>query len=88
MVDRGARNILVISRSGASSAAAKHVVEEIQSLGVKIEAPPCNIVNENEVAAVLKKAGQSMPPIKGCMQGAMVLRVSRSRAFSFLADTE
>ncbi|KAL2871600.1 type I polyketide synthase [Aspergillus lucknowensis] len=74
MADRGAQHLLLLSRSGAKSAAAQALVESLQSRGVQIHAPPCDITSADALAAVLAECATTMPPIKGCIQGAMVLK--------------
>lgn len=81
MVDRGARKFISLSRSGAKSKEAIDLIEEMKSRGVTIAAPPCDISVEDEVSTTLEECKRSMPPIKGCIQASMVLKV-RSRFHS------
>ncbi|XXH03844.1 hypothetical protein Hte_010250 [Hypoxylon texense] len=74
MVRRGARNFLMLSRSGAASAIAREFVDEMVTQGVNIQAPLCDIVNGPRVRSILKEYEQRMPPIKGCIQATMVLK--------------
>ncbi|KAJ0124651.1 hypothetical protein J7T55_005991 [Diaporthe amygdali] len=76
MVARGARYLLLLSRSGTSRPAAQALVDELTSQGAQVLAPPCDITNIDELKNVVEDASQVMPPIKGCIQGAMVLRDS------------
>lgn len=78
LVDRGAKNLILVSRSGAASEPAKAAVESLTSQGVKIEVYSCNVSDRDGLSAVLDDAKQEMPPIRGCIQSAMVLRVSQS----------
>ncbi|MCJ1393519.1 hypothetical protein MMC18_006394 [Xylographa bjoerkii] len=73
-VHRGARNLIILSRSGGSSAAAQSLIEELRSDGVRIACPPCNVSEEASLVSVLEECARTMPPIRGCIQGAMVLR--------------
>ena len=83
MVSRGARNFILLSRSGATSQYAVGLIEEMQSRGVKIAAPPCDVSVEEEVSTTIEKYRSTMPPVKGCIQASMVLKVG-SRYHSFL----
>jgi len=74
MCDRGARNLIVPSRSGPSSQAALDVIAQLKDRGVNIIAPKCDIASYDELANLLKNC-TDMPPIKGCMNLAMVLQV-------------
>ena len=77
MVDRGARHLLLLSRYGPTSEASLALLDDLKSQGVRVEAPACNIANMDALSATLKYCADSgMPPVKGCIQGAMVLKVS------------
>ncbi|RAL17772.1 ketoacyl-synt-domain-containing protein [Aspergillus homomorphus CBS 101889] len=74
MASRGVRNLLVLSRSGARSEPARQLVQELSALGVKVVAPPCDIIQPASLAEVLKEHASTLPPIRGCFQCTMVLR--------------
>ncbi|KAF2014709.1 ketoacyl-synt-domain-containing protein [Aaosphaeria arxii CBS 175.79] len=74
MVSKGARNLLLLSRSGHALPAATSLLQELRDKGAHIEAPPCDVTSEEQLAAVLAECAQTMPPIRGCLQGTMVLR--------------
>ncbi|KAK2612526.1 hypothetical protein QQS21_001464 [Conoideocrella luteorostrata] len=74
MVDRGAKHLLLLSRSGPKSEAANTLVEELCRKGVQVCHPACDIASEDAIAGVLKEVAITMPTIKGCIQGAMVLK--------------
>ena len=76
MVDRNARNLVLLSRSGASGDTARIFVEELQALGVRVEAPPCDITDIQTMQQVLGRIQREMPPVRGCIQGSMVSRVT------------
>lgn len=70
---RGAKHLIIPSRSGASSAAAAQVVSSLRSRGVNVVTPKCDIGNECELANLLFEVKQTMPPIRGIINCAMVL---------------
>ncbi|KAJ5113761.1 reducing type I polyketide synthase [Penicillium angulare] len=74
MVERGARYLLLLSRSGPKSKQAHELIEELRGLGVQLLAPQCDVASMDSLAAVLAECAATMAPIKGCIQGAMVLR--------------
>jgi len=76
MVDRKARNLILLGRSGARERTAQEFVEEMKERGVTIAAPPCDISDKRALRSALDACSQTMPPVKGCIQGSMVLRVS------------
>lgn len=69
----GAKNLIVPSRSGASSAAAASLVSSLSSSGVNITTPKCDATKEAELSALLADIKQNMPPIRGVINCAMVL---------------
>ncbi|KAF5639675.1 polyketide synthase [Fusarium sp. NRRL 52700] len=74
MADRGAKHLLVLSRSGTSSQAATQLVVELKSRGVNIVAPRCDVSIQEDVTVMLQEYFRTMPPIKGCINAAMVLQ--------------
>ena len=75
MIAQGARYLVLISRSGATTKEAKTFVEEIQTSGVTVATPKCDISDESSVKSTLLQLADSMPPIRGCIQASMVLQV-------------
>ncbi|KAF2490207.1 hypothetical protein BU16DRAFT_470125 [Lophium mytilinum] len=76
MVSQGARNIIFLSRSGAASDEAKKTVKELEELGCKVRAFACDINSKTALESTLAQCVRDMPPIGGCVQGAMQLRDS------------
>ncbi|CAF3615362.1 unnamed protein product [Fusarium graminearum] len=74
MADSGAKHLIVPSRSGAISEAASQLVAELTSHGVNIVAPKCDVSVREDVAVMLEECSHTMPPIKGCINAAMVLQ--------------
>ncbi|SPO01629.1 related to polyketide synthase [Cephalotrichum gorgonifer] len=74
MVDRGAKYLIVPSRSGASSKAASDVFAETKARGVYISAPKCDVASESAVSSMLDECALTMPVIKGCINAALVLQ--------------
>ncbi|KAL7937160.1 putative polyketide synthase [Trichoderma chlorosporum] len=74
MVSHGAKNLIIPSRSGASSKAAKEMVEELTARGINIVTPKCDVASEEELSDALDDCSRTMPPIKGCINAAMVLQ--------------
>lgn len=79
LVGRGARNLILLSRSGPKSQESVALIEELQSTGARVMTPCCDVADSESLAAVISHCSEIMPPIKGCIQGAMVLRVSVMR---------
>lgn len=75
MARRGARNLILLSRSGPRTDAARELLEDLRAQDVHVEAPACDITSSEALAHVLEDCSKTMPPVKGCIQGAMVLKV-------------
>ena len=76
LVSRGAQNILILSRSGGKDADSQRYLEQLKAGGVNTQVYACDIAEEGELSAALTDAARHMPPIRGCIQAAMVLQVS------------
>jgi short-subunit dehydrogenase len=74
MVDRNAKNLVLLSRSGPRNDTARAFLEELRAKDVRVEAPPCDVTDEKAVRRVIEELS-AMPPIKGCIQGSMVRNV-------------
>ncbi|KUJ19541.1 reducing type I polyketide synthase [Mollisia scopiformis] len=84
MVARGARNLILLSRSGpASNVKAQELLAELRKKGVHVVAPACDITCLPSLQKILDDYKDEMPPIMGCFQGAMVLKDATFAAMSF-----
>ncbi len=76
MVSRGAKNLVFISRSGATSEAARELVQELEAASCRVHVFACDVSDETALSGIIEQCKETLPPIKGCVQGSMVLRVS------------
>jgi NAD(P)-dependent dehydrogenase (short-subunit alcohol dehydrogenase family) len=74
MVERGARNLILLSRRGSDDPSSNSFCETLQALDVTVLTPRCDISNYDSVINAIS-ACEAMPPIRGCIQGAMILKV-------------
>ena len=74
MADRGAKHLIILSRSGATSKPATDMMEGLTARGVKIMSFKCDASSETSLCDVLNECACTMPPIKGCINAAMVLQ--------------
>ena len=72
MVESGARHLVLVGRSGASTEEARRAVEELRQKAQIVEAR-LDVTKESEVARLLRGIDEAMPPLRGVMHGAMVL---------------
>ena len=76
LVQRGARNLILISRSGpAGRDDALSLLRDLDERGVKVRCPTCDISNFAALKDAIDACSADLPPIKGCFQASMVLRV-------------
>ncbi|PFH62881.1 hypothetical protein XA68_11437 [Ophiocordyceps unilateralis] len=83
MVQRGAKHIVLLSRGGRMTAELAQLSEECQQLGATITVKPCNVANEGSVRQVVEDCTRSLPPIRGVIHAAMVLRDMLFEKMSF-----
>lgn len=76
MVDRGARYLILLSRSKTYSEEVAGFLEGLRDQSTIVATPPCDISDKAILATTLRDCAQFMPPIKGCIQGSMVIQVT------------
>ncbi|KAI3010796.1 hypothetical protein CBS147346_1561 [Aspergillus niger] len=74
MVSRGARQLILLSRSGPSTPTAQALVKDLENLGVRVATPKVDISKINHLKEVFAHLSGSMPPIRGCIQATVALR--------------
>jgi acyl transferase domain-containing protein/NADPH:quinone reductase-like Zn-dependent oxidoreductase/SAM-dependent methyltransferase len=73
---RGVKNLVLLSRSGPTSEAAIKLVKDLRARGVTVATPQCDVTNTVSLKEAIETATKTMPPVKGCIQASMVLKVS------------
>ena len=73
----GAKSLILISRSGMDATKAIDAVEALERPGVVITVRKCDVADMDGLSSVLHECVQRLPPIRGVVQGAMVLKVGR-----------
>jgi hypothetical protein len=76
MVNQGAMNIVLLSRSGSVTGKVKDLIDELAAFGANIMIRRCDVANSASVAKLIQQELAGMPEIKGVIHGAMVLHVS------------
>ncbi|TGJ79410.1 hypothetical protein E0Z10_g9357 [Xylaria hypoxylon] len=75
MVRRGAVNIILLTRSHPDKHPEKlRILSELETQGINLCYRVCDIADFQSVREALEGAAQTMPPIKGCFQSAMVIQ--------------
>lgn len=88
LVDHGARNLLLPSRSGSTSPKAQELVHELGRRGVRVLTPSCDIADAESLNSILEDSRKQLPPIRGCIQAAMVLRDALFEAMPYTSWNE
>lgn len=69
----GAKNLAIISRSGAASAEAKTTMAELKELGVTCKAYICDVADAAGFETTVERIHKEMPRIRGAVHCAMLL---------------
>ena len=72
-VERGARHLVLLGRTGASSVAAQEGVAELQRLGAVVHVLRADVANEAELRHAMSACFARMPPLAGVVHAAGVL---------------
>ncbi|KAI0015263.1 polyketide synthase [Xylariomycetidae sp. FL0641] len=73
MMERGARHILIVSRSAESHPQAAPLMAHGKSRGCFVAVRNCDISREDKLVQLLADCAITMPPIRGVVQAAMAL---------------
>ncbi|HVO94249.1 MAG TPA: SDR family NAD(P)-dependent oxidoreductase, partial [Terriglobales bacterium] len=63
IAQNGARNLILMGRSGAVSEEAKQGLKELQGIGVRVEVAKADVSSEQQVAEVFADMDRRMPPL-------------------------
>jgi acyl transferase domain-containing protein/NADPH:quinone reductase-like Zn-dependent oxidoreductase/NAD(P)-dependent dehydrogenase (short-subunit alcohol dehydrogenase family)/SAM-dependent methyltransferase len=77
MVDHGARNLILLSRSAGKQNSGAFV-SQLRETGCRVIAISCDVANNEDLTRALDtcKRDKQLPPVRGIIQGAMVLQDS------------
>lgn len=81
MVHKGARHLVLLSRSGTLRGQAASQIDALRKIGADIVVCSCNVSNREEVEDLVRHRLSDLPPIRGVVHGAMVLNVSQATLF-------
>ena len=73
LVSKGARNLVLISRSGPSSEEARNAIGRLEKQGVNVHAASCDITDKKATSALLAKIAKTLPPLRGIVHAATVI---------------
>lgn len=75
MANHGARNLIFVNRSGMSNPASRATVQALKDKGINALIHACNVSDQGQFQGMLSQLKQTIPPVRGVIQAAMVLRV-------------
>ena len=78
MARRGARSIILASRSGGGTGEIHELISELSASGVNVLVEKCDVTVPQDVSRLLADNMRHMPPIAGVIHGAMVVKVRTS----------
>ncbi|KAH6042747.1 hypothetical protein HBI54_128330 [Parastagonospora nodorum] len=73
MVSKGAKNIVLLSRSGELRGNAKEQVDDLNGAGANIVVRSCDVADKVSVDHLISGGLVGLPPVRGIVHGAMVL---------------
>lgn len=76
MVERGARHIVLLSRSGKVTDELCQLISDARGLGASIHIKQCDVANKVSVETLVSDLQHTLPPVRGLIHAAMVLKVS------------
>ncbi|KAI1749775.1 KR domain-containing protein [Xylaria castorea] len=74
LVTRGARFLILLSRSGPRKKGSVELADQLKASGVVLETPMCDMTDLALLHMVLQDCSQRMPPVRGCIHATMVLK--------------
>lgn len=73
MAEKGARHIVIFSRSAQVDSEAQSFLDRLASLGVVVRVDRCDVTSEDSLNGALANIRDTLPRIRGLIQAAMVL---------------
>ncbi|KAK5657389.1 hypothetical protein OQA88_2959 [Cercophora sp. LCS_1] len=72
-VDRGAKQLILLSRNAATGPHSQALRDELAALGANVTTRNCDAADMASLRAVVEDCAQTMPPVRGVVHGGMVL---------------
>ncbi|QKX62349.1 uncharacterized protein TRUGW13939_09508, partial [Talaromyces rugulosus] len=83
MMDNGARNLLIVSRNAEKHPDAAILLRRAKNESRNLQIHNCDVSSEESLVALLEDVGDSLPPIRGVVDAAMVLEDSVFESMTF-----
>jgi len=83
-IEKGAKNVVLVSRHALTHAEAPNLLEEAKAAGCRLLIRDCDVSDEQRLLALLRECSEAgLPPIRGAITGAMVLNDSVMERMTF-----
>lgn len=82
LADNGAGHLVLVGRRGATTPDAKDMLERLRARGTQVAAVACDVADIHQVEALVARFGRDLPPLKGIVHAAMVMRDGPIRVMS------
>lgn len=76
LAGKGAKHIVLLSRSGVLNGKAKEEIEALNAAGTQVVVRCCDVADRADVDKLVATGLEGLPPVRGIIHGAMVLHVS------------
>ena len=73
LVEKGVRQLILVSRQGLVSDESKQSVAAMESRGVQVLAAACDVTDKGQLSALLQDAAKRFSPLRGIVHSAMVI---------------
>ncbi|WAM54403.1 type I polyketide synthase [Vreelandella venusta] len=73
LVSKGARQLILLSRSGPASEEAQAAIAAFEAQGVTVLAAACDITDHDALASVMERAKRELSPLRGIVHAATVI---------------
>ena len=73
LIERGARHLVLVSRSGRADESATTMLEAWRQRSVQVDLCPCDVSDLDAVEALVQRVTTTMPPLRGLFHAAGVL---------------
>jgi len=73
LAEKGARYLVLISRSGPTSDEAKQAIQRLKQQGVDVLAESCDVTDQKALEGLLTKISYACPPLRGVVHAATVI---------------
>lgn len=73
LAEQGAGHLVLLGRRGERTPGAAEAAAQLQALGARVHILACDVAERGQLAAVLKRIADELPPLRGVLHAAMVI---------------